>query len=157
MKQVCFWNFSHSLWAFFKNIFCMLAWVFNLINWFVNSGFYNRTCIFFLLRVRQVPIEEGEAKAQELGVMFIETSAKAGFNIKVHVFTWKKIIFLSPWQEMWKNKFQNDKIYLLKQSGVQKTISLQRHWIVWLNVMVSLSTKIHFLRCKTTTSSKYFR
>lgn len=32
---------------------------------------------------RQVSIEEGEAKAQELGVMFIETSAKAGFNIKV--------------------------------------------------------------------------
>ncbi|KAL6008281.1 Ras-related protein RABH1b [Asimina triloba] len=31
---------------------------------------------------RQVSIEEGEAKAQELGVMFIETSAKAGFNVK---------------------------------------------------------------------------
>ena len=27
-------------------------------------------------------IEEGDAKARELGVMFIETSAKAGFNIK---------------------------------------------------------------------------
>jgi hypothetical protein len=32
---------------------------------------------------RQVSIEEGEAKAKDLGVMFIETSAKAGFNIKV--------------------------------------------------------------------------
>ncbi|XP_042393130.1 uncharacterized protein LOC121984316 isoform X1 [Zingiber officinale] len=31
---------------------------------------------------RQVSIEEGEGKAQELGVMFIKTSAKAGFNIK---------------------------------------------------------------------------
>lgn len=31
---------------------------------------------------RQVPIEEGEAKAQEYGVMFIETSAREGFNIK---------------------------------------------------------------------------
>lgn len=30
-------------------------------------------------------IEEGEAKARELNVMFIETSAKAGFNIKVHL------------------------------------------------------------------------
>ncbi|XP_062213548.1 uncharacterized protein LOC133914462 [Phragmites australis] len=30
----------------------------------------------------QVPAEEGEAKAQEHGAMFIETSAKAGFNIK---------------------------------------------------------------------------
>ena len=28
-------------------------------------------------------IEEAEAKARELNVMFIETSAKAGFNIKV--------------------------------------------------------------------------
>ena len=27
-------------------------------------------------------IEEGDAKARECGVMFIETSAKAGFNIK---------------------------------------------------------------------------
>jgi len=29
-----------------------------------------------------VTIEEGDAKARELGVMFIETSAKAGFNVK---------------------------------------------------------------------------
>ena len=27
-------------------------------------------------------IEEGEAKAKELNVMFIETSAKAGYNVK---------------------------------------------------------------------------
>jgi Ras-related protein Rab-6A len=32
---------------------------------------------------RQVSIEEGEAKSRETGIMFIETSAKAGFNIKV--------------------------------------------------------------------------
>ena len=31
---------------------------------------------------RQVTMEEGEVKAKELGVMFIETSAKAGVNIK---------------------------------------------------------------------------
>jgi Ras-related protein Rab-6A len=31
---------------------------------------------------RQVSIEEGEAKAREYGIQFIETSAKAGFNIK---------------------------------------------------------------------------
>jgi len=30
-----------------------------------------------------VSIEEGDAKAREFSVMFIETSAKAGFNIKV--------------------------------------------------------------------------
>ncbi|KAH9769899.1 hypothetical protein WN944_019153 [Citrus x changshan-huyou] len=35
-----------------------------------------------LVEKRQVSIEEGEAKSRELNVMFIETSAKAGFNIK---------------------------------------------------------------------------
>ncbi|KMZ58479.1 Ras-related protein RABH1b [Zostera marina] len=35
-----------------------------------------------LVDKRQVSIEEGEGKANELGVMFIETSAKAGYNIK---------------------------------------------------------------------------
>ncbi len=32
---------------------------------------------------RQVSIEEGDAKARELNVNFIETSAKAGLNVKV--------------------------------------------------------------------------
>ena len=31
---------------------------------------------------RQVTMEEGEKKAQELNVMFIEASAKAGYNVK---------------------------------------------------------------------------
>lgn len=31
---------------------------------------------------RQVSIDEGENKAKELNVMFIETSAKAGYNVK---------------------------------------------------------------------------
>lgn len=31
---------------------------------------------------RQVTTEEGERKAKELNVMFIETSAKAGYNVK---------------------------------------------------------------------------
>ncbi|KAK2980253.1 hypothetical protein RJ640_008921 [Escallonia rubra] len=35
-----------------------------------------------LVDKRQVSIEEGDGKAREFGVMFIETSAKAGFNIK---------------------------------------------------------------------------
>lgn len=35
-----------------------------------------------LVDKRQVSVEEGEAKSNELKVMFIETSAKAGFNIK---------------------------------------------------------------------------
>ncbi|KAG6394513.1 hypothetical protein SASPL_145101 [Salvia splendens] len=35
-----------------------------------------------LVDKRQVSIEEGDIKARESGVMFVETSAKAGFNIK---------------------------------------------------------------------------
>ena len=35
-----------------------------------------------LVDKRQVSIEEGDGKAREFNVMFIETSAKAGFNIK---------------------------------------------------------------------------
>ena len=31
---------------------------------------------------RQVSTEDGEKKAKELNVMFIETSAKAGYNVK---------------------------------------------------------------------------
>ena len=31
---------------------------------------------------RQVSIDEGEKKAKDLNVMFIETSAKAGYNVK---------------------------------------------------------------------------
>lgn len=31
---------------------------------------------------REVTMEEGDAKAREMSVMFLETSAKAGFNIK---------------------------------------------------------------------------
>lgn len=39
---------------------------------------------FLLMRnsCRQVSVEEGESKAQEEGVMFVETSAKAGYNVK---------------------------------------------------------------------------
>lgn len=36
-----------------------------------------------VLCCRQVSLEEGDSKARELSVNFIETSAKAGFNIKV--------------------------------------------------------------------------
>ena len=36
----------------------------------------------FLKFNRQVSVEEGEARAKEHDIMFIETSAKAGFNIK---------------------------------------------------------------------------
>lgn len=42
---------------------------------------------------RQVVTEEGERKAKELNVMFIETSAKAGYNVKQVMKNIKKICF----------------------------------------------------------------
>ena len=41
----------------------------------------NTLCVLYLL-FRQVSMEDGEKKAKELNVMFIETSAKAGYNVK---------------------------------------------------------------------------
>lgn len=38
--------------------------------------------LFLLLVYSQVSTEEGEARAKEEGVLFIETSAKGGYNIK---------------------------------------------------------------------------
>lgn len=42
---------------------------------------------------RQVSTEEGERKAKELNVMFIETSAKAGYNVKQVLFNCKQFFF----------------------------------------------------------------
>ena len=55
------------------NIKYVFPYVLSTIFSFTNLEFH-----------RQVSIEEGEAKARELNVMFIETSAQAGFNIKVY-------------------------------------------------------------------------
>ena len=41
-------------------------------------GLFTMCFVYF----RQVSTEEGERKAKELNVMFIETSAKAGYNVK---------------------------------------------------------------------------
>ncbi|KAI5058375.1 hypothetical protein GOP47_0026545 [Adiantum capillus-veneris] len=50
-----------------------------------------------LVDKRQVSIEEGDNKAKEFGVMFIETSAKAGFNIKA---LFRKIAAALPGMEV---------------------------------------------------------
>ena len=45
-----------------------------------NTKFLPKLCI--AQDKRQVSMEEGERKANDLNVMFIETSAKAGYNVK---------------------------------------------------------------------------
>jgi hypothetical protein len=59
---------------------------------------YNNDCVILLvfLFYRQVTSEDGERKAKELNVMFIETSAKAGYNVKQVTIEW---INLTVWPE----------------------------------------------------------
>ena len=55
---------------------------------------------------RQVSIEEGDNKARDFGVIFIETSAKAGFNIKVHfepLITWFASLYYDVSDVLWIN------------------------------------------------------
>jgi len=54
---------------------------------------------------RQVSIEEGDTKAREFGVLFIETSAKAGFNIKA---LFRKIAAALPGMEALSSQKQED-------------------------------------------------
>jgi Ras-related protein Rab-6A len=58
-----------------------------------------------LVDKRQVSIEEGDGKAREFGVMFIETSAKAGFNIKA---LFRKIAAALPGMEALSSAKQDD-------------------------------------------------
>ncbi|RXG71542.1 Ras-related protein Rab6 [Armadillidium vulgare] len=50
---------------------------------------------------RQVSTEEGERKAKELNVMFIETSAKAGYNVKQ---LFRRVAAALPGMESTENK-----------------------------------------------------
>ncbi|PNY01975.1 ras-related protein RABH1b-like, partial [Trifolium pratense] len=56
---------------------------------------------------RQVSTEEGEAKSRELNVMFIEASAKAGFNIKA---LFRKIAAALPGMETLSSTKQEDMV-----------------------------------------------
>lgn len=60
-----------------------------------------------LVDKRQVSIEEGDSKARELSVNFIETSAKAGFNIKA---LFRKIAAALPGMESVSASKQEDMV-----------------------------------------------
>lgn len=77
-----------------------------------------------LVDKRQVSIEEGDAKAREFNVMFIETSAKAGFNIKA---LFRKIAAALPGMESLSAAKQEDlvDINLAPASGQNKSNSNQ--------------------------------
>lgn len=67
---------------------------------------------------RQVSTEEGEAKAKEHDIMFIETSAKAGFNIKA---LFRKIAAALPGMEKAQLAGQTDLIDVNLSPGGQNT------------------------------------
>ncbi|KAM4072383.1 hypothetical protein ACB094_11G134800 [Castanea mollissima] len=74
-----------------------------------------------LVEKRQVSIEEGEAKACDLNVIFIESSAKAGFNIKA---LFRKIAAALPRMETLSSTKQEDMIDVnLKSSNAAATQS----------------------------------
>ncbi|KFK37266.1 hypothetical protein AALP_AA4G235100 [Arabis alpina] len=77
-----------------------------------------------LVDKRQVSIEEAEAKARELNVMFIETSAKAGFNIKA---LFRKIAAALPGMETLSSTKQEDMVDVnLKSSNANASSAQQQ-------------------------------
>ncbi|CAG8643269.1 22949_t:CDS:2, partial [Gigaspora rosea] len=67
---------------------------------------------------RQVTTEEGEKKAKEFNVMFIETSAKAGHNVKT---LFRKIAQALPGMENTMSEPQNQLIDVNINSGTQNS------------------------------------
>ncbi|ORY94664.1 ras family-domain-containing protein [Syncephalastrum racemosum] len=69
---------------------------------------------------RRVTVEEGEKKAREYNIMFIETSAKAGFNVKA---LFRKIGHALPGMDNDMQEEQKDtltKVDLTESSGPEK-------------------------------------
>lgn len=71
---------------------------------------------------RQVSTEEGDRKAKELNVMFIETSAKAGYNVKQ---LFRRVAAALPGMDSTENRPPEDSI-LLAQRGKKHFFCLFR-------------------------------
>ncbi|KAM9455448.1 ras-related protein Rab-6A isoform 2-T2 [Clarias gariepinus] len=69
---------------------------------------------------RQVSIEEGERKAKELSVMFIETSAKAGYNVKQ---LFRRVAAALPGMESTQDKSREDMIDVTLQNPPEQPVS----------------------------------
>ncbi|XP_069747901.1 ras-related protein Rab-6A isoform X1 [Narcine bancroftii] len=69
---------------------------------------------------RQVAIEEGERKAKELNVMFIETSAKAGYNVKQ---LFRRVAAALPGMESTQEKSREDMIDIKLEKTQEQPVS----------------------------------
>ncbi|XP_004708869.1 ras-related protein Rab-6A isoform X1 [Tenrec ecaudatus] len=69
---------------------------------------------------RQVSIEEGERKAKELNVMFIETSAKAGYNVKQ---LFRRVAAALPGMESTQDRGKEDMIDIKLEKPPEQPVS----------------------------------
>ncbi|XP_034034597.1 ras-related protein Rab-6A isoform X2 [Embiotoca jacksoni] len=69
---------------------------------------------------RQVSIEEGERKAKELNVMFIETSAKAGYNVKQ---LFRRVAAALPGMDTTQDKSREDMIDIKLEKPPEQPVS----------------------------------
>ncbi|XP_051541485.1 ras-related protein Rab-6A isoform X1 [Myxocyprinus asiaticus] len=69
---------------------------------------------------RQVSIEEGEKKAKELSVIFIETSAKAGYNVKQ---LFRRVAAALPGMESTQDKSREDMIDIKLEKPPEQPVS----------------------------------
>ncbi|XP_041864163.1 ras-related protein Rab-6A isoform X1 [Melanotaenia boesemani] len=69
---------------------------------------------------RQVSIEEGERKARELNVMFIETSAKAGYNVKQ---LFRRVAAALPGMDTTQDKSREDMIDIKLEKQPEQPVS----------------------------------
>ncbi|KAG7516703.1 ras-related protein Rab-6A isoform X1 [Solea senegalensis] len=69
---------------------------------------------------RQVSIEEGERKAKELNVMFIETSAKAGYNVKQ---LFRRVAAALPGMDTTQDKGREDMIDIKLEKPLEQPVS----------------------------------
>lgn len=79
---------------------------------------------------RQVSCEDGERKAKELNVMFIETSAKAGYNVKQVNFGFIRcvLIFLMKFFSYSRESLQLYRVWILLRINRLKIVS----FLLWL-------------------------
>ncbi|KAB2056100.1 hypothetical protein ES319_A11G081200v1 [Gossypium barbadense] len=89
-----------------------------------RQSFVNTSKWIEEVRTERVSIEEAEAKARDLNVMFIETSAKAGFNIKA---LFRKIAAALPGMETLSFTKQEDTVDVnLKSTNANASQSQQQ-------------------------------
>ncbi|XP_061692007.1 ras-related protein Rab-41 isoform X1 [Syngnathoides biaculeatus] len=94
---------------------------------------------------RQVSVEAAERKARELNVMYIETSAKAGYNVKQ---LFRRVAAALPGMDSTAEKSKEDSI-LRKVPVMRRSYSGLNSWCVTLVTSVgSLALRPTFLKTK---------